>query len=85
MLQKPKFPISRQQIFDSTTKPYKKLNLGVSQLDYVSDYKYLGLTIDTSLTFKKHLTNTLKLVSHKAYQLYKIRSSLSSITGSYQS
>lgn len=53
---------------------------GMIQLDYVADYKYLGLTIDTKLTFSIHLNNTLKSISHKTYQLGKIRNSISAKT-----
>lgn len=63
---------------NSTTKPYKKLTLGHTDLDYVNEYKYLGVTIDTSLTFKKHISIIIKSITHKAYQLQKIRNCLSS-------
>lgn len=77
---KTKLSYFTSKFLNSTTKPYKKLILGHSPLDYVSEYKYLGLTIYTKLNFKKHLVNTLKSVSHKAYQLNKIRHSLSAKT-----
>lgn len=68
------------KFLNSTSKPYIKLTLGLSPLEYISEYKYLGLTINTNLNFKKHLTTTLKSVSHKAYKLYKIRNCLSAKT-----
>ena len=36
-------------------------------------YKYLGITLDMNLNFNKHIENCLKLISHKAYLLGKIR------------
>lgn len=44
---------------NSTSKPYKKLKLGSTEIDYVNDYKYLGVTIDTDLTFKSHINNLI--------------------------
>lgn len=64
----------------STSKPYKKLLLGDCELDYVDDYKYLGVIIDTKLTFTKHLNKTIKTVSYKASQLCKIHNSISAKT-----
>ena len=42
-------------------------------IDYVYQYKYLGITLDESLTFNNHLKNTIKIVAHKMYMLQKIR------------
>ena len=42
-------------------------------LDYVFQYKYLGVTIDEILSFNAHLNNTIKLVSHKIFLLNKIK------------
>lgn len=55
---------------------YKKLKLGNVELDYVDDYKYLGLTIDTGLTFKTHINNLINTISFKVSQLRRIRKSL---------
>ena len=43
------------------------------KLERVTSYKYLGLTLDMNLNYNKHLENCLKLISHKAYLLNKIR------------
>ena len=42
-------------------------------VDYVSSYLYLGVDIDSMLTFKKHYANTFKNASHKLFILRKIR------------
>ena len=34
-----------------------KVSLEGSPLDFVTEFKYLGVTIDSSLTFKKHNSN----------------------------
>lgn len=62
------------KFLNSTAKPYKRLSLGLSELDYVDNYRYLGVTIDSGLTFKKHLNKTIKTLSYKTSQLFKIRS-----------
>ena len=43
------------------------------KLEKVSSYKYLGMTLDMNLNFNIHLENCLKLISHKAFLLNKIR------------
>ena len=43
------------------------------RLERVTSYKYLGLTLDMNLNYNKHLENCLKLISHKAFLLNKIR------------
>lgn len=62
---------------NSTSKPYKKLRLGKTDIDFINDYKYLGVTIDTDLTFKTHITNLINTISFKVSQLRRIRKSLS--------
>ena len=49
------------------------IKLGSNEIEYVQSYKYLGLTLDQSLTFNKHLNNVIRTASHKTYQLSKIR------------
>lgn len=51
-------------------------------LEYVEDYKYIGVTIDSKLLFKKHLNNIIKTVSFKATQLSKICNCLTKETAS---
>lgn len=69
--------VFRVQIFEPTCKPYQKLTFNNNELDYVDSYKYLGMTIDSWLTFTQHLNNTLKTVSFRVMQLKRIRSSIS--------
>ena len=42
-------------------------------IDYVFQYKYLGVSIDKILSFWAHLNNTIKIVGHKISLLNKIR------------
>ena len=49
------------------------LCINTKRLEKVSSYKYLGLTLDMNLNYNKHLENCLRLISHKAYLLSKIR------------
>ena len=51
----------------------KEVKMYGTSIDYVSSYLYLGVDIDSMLTFKKHFTNTFKNVSHKLFILRKIR------------
>ena len=44
-----------------------------TKIERVNSYKYLGVILDINLSFNNHLENCLKLVSHKAYLLSKIR------------
>lgn len=53
------------------------ITFGKSELDYVDDYKYLGVTIESRLTLSKNINKTISAVSHKTSQLYKIRKSIS--------
>ena len=50
-----------------------KLQIQNVAIDYVFQYKYLGVTIDERLSFRAHLNNTIKLVAHKISVLNKIR------------
>ena len=50
-----------------------KLQIAGFPLDYVFQYKYLGVTIDEILSFNAHLNNTIKLVAHKIFLLHKIK------------
>ena len=44
-----------------------------SFIQQVPSYKYLGVTLDTSLTFKLQIQQTINKVSHKLYIISKIR------------
>ena len=50
-----------------------KLKIQGLDIDYVFQYKYLGVTIDEILSFRAHLNNTIKLVAHKISILKKLR------------
>ena len=43
------------------------------KIDRVNSYKYLGMILDMNLNYNSHLENCLKLISHKAFLLSKIR------------
>ena len=49
------------------------LSLYGKSLDYVSYYKYFGMTLDSSLSFNKHVNNVIQSAAHKMYMLGKIR------------
>ena len=49
-----------------------KLKIQGNTLDYVFQYKYLGVTIDEILSFHAHLKNTIKIVAHNILLLSKI-------------
>ena len=62
---------SRSMVKKHRFVPKRKID-GVA-LEYVFQYKYLGVTIDESLTFHNHLKNTIKILAHKIYMFKKIR------------
>ena len=49
------------------------IKLGTNIIEYVKSYKYLGITLDQTLTFNNHINRLIQTLSHKAYQLAKIR------------
>ena len=51
----------------------QKFSLDGEQIDFVQQYKYFGITLDSTFTFKQQAQNTIKIVSHKILLLYKIR------------
>ena len=50
-----------------------KLKINGTELERVTSYKYLGVTLDPSLNFDKHLHNLLARVTGKVKQLRKMR------------
>ena len=42
-------------------------------LGLVQTYKYLGIILDSTLTYKQHLSHIEKTVSHKTFLLRKLR------------
>ena len=49
------------------------LSLNNQILEQVCSYKYLGLILDEHLTYKKHIKEMNKVISHKLYLMSKIR------------
>ena len=49
------------------------ISLSNTVLEKVCSYKYLGFILDDQLNFNKHITEMIKLVSHKLYLLSRIR------------
>ena len=56
-----------RRIVDHTVK------IGDIRIERVHSYKYLGITLDMNLNFKKHLGNCIKSASYKALLLSKVR------------
>ena len=50
-----------------------KLLINDAKLEFVSQYKYLGVMLDSNLAFTKHLNNVIRIVSHKINLLAKVR------------
>lgn len=53
------------------------INVNNVTLDWVTDYKYLGIILDESLTFLKHIDYIANIIKRKVYLLRKIRSYIS--------
>ena len=64
---------SRQIIKKITYEPTFLYN---ELIDHVPSYKYLGITLDSCLTFSKHIANLIKVLNHKVYLLNKVRPNL---------
>ena len=60
-----------------------KIYIGDSMLDREHYYKYLGLFLDSSLNFNKHIDFVNKVTSHKIYTLSKIRGYIDKSTALY--
>ena len=50
-----------------------KLSINNVNIDFVHQYKYLGVILDPHLTFNKHLNNIIKVTAHKINLLAKVR------------
>ena len=48
-------------------------------IDYVHQYKYLGVILDSHLTFNKHLNNIIKITAYKINLLSKIKQYLTEL------
>ena len=59
----------------SMTRKVNNHDLFIQQtkIDKVITYKYLGMILDMNLNYNNNLENCLKLISHKAFLLSKIR------------
>ena len=53
--------------------PPLNIKIGDTMLEEVTEYKYLGATIDNKLTFRPHVNNVIKTISHKLHLLARIR------------
>ena len=51
----------------------QKLSINNIEIDFVHQYKYLGIVMDPHLTFNKHLNNIIKITAYKISILAKIR------------
>ena len=49
-------------------------------LEVVDNYKYLGITLDSHLTYKAHIKNVISKVTHKLSVLTKLRKYLDTRT-----
>ena len=71
MLPKPNIPyfalVTNQDICDHS------LYIDNIKIDKVSTYKYLDITLDSNLTYNKHLENTIKTILYKALLLARMR------------
>ena len=57
-----------------------KVSIANTYLQVVPTYKYLGFTLDSTLTFGNHVSNVTRLVAYKANLLAKIRKFLTEKT-----
>ena len=60
-----------QKSITSVRHPCLKMNDKV--LEVVQTYKYLGMTLDSSLTFTNHIKKTIKTIAYTVYTLSKVR------------
>ena len=66
---------SKQKVKKSTPLPLYINNVAI---DYVTSYKYLGITVDQTLSFNLYLNQVIKTVSYKISLLIKIRKYITS-------
>ena len=50
------------------------LKIAGDEIQFVNDYKYLGIILDKHLSFSKHIKYVHSLAAHKIYMLSKRRS-----------
>ena len=51
----------------------QKVYLGQMEVEVVNHYRYLGVILDSNMTFHQHIGNVFKLVAHKLFLLQKCR------------
>ena len=54
-------------------KPKLNLTLDISQIEEVKEHKMLGITIDSGLTWNKHIENLIKKLAKNTYLLCKLK------------
>ena len=62
-------PRQKQQLH----KPVLSLTLGKSNIEQVKEHKLLGVTIDSGLSWNKHIEIMIKKLSRNIFLLYKLR------------
>ena len=68
---------SKLMVFGSRSKVKKEKNVKIylngDPLQKVPTFKYLGMTLDSTLNYKHHISSVLKTVLHKLFLLSKLR------------
>lgn len=59
---------------------FPRINLDGCEIETVSSFKYIGVTLDLKLNFKKHLDSCIKKTNGKLYMFRKIRDHMSDKT-----
>ena len=49
-------------------------------IDFVNEYNYLGVEVDSNLTMESHINKCVKMANRKMFMISKLRRSLSSRT-----
>lgn len=62
------------------TTSLKRLMLNNAYIDFIDEYKYLGIWIDSQLSFTKHVRNIISNVSFRLGKLSRIRNCISKKT-----
>lgn len=62
------------------TSSLQKLMLNDDYIDFIDEYKYLGIWIDSQLSFTKHVRNIISNVSFRLGKLSRIRNCISKKT-----
>ena len=65
---------------DSENVEYENINISGNTIERVCSYHYLGVELDSNLTFDKHLDNVVSKCNQKLYIFRKIRRFISEST-----